>query len=74
LAVKRALGLDETDLSAHGRRAGIGKKVAVELCCRFCDLSQREIGRHFGYRGNGSVGKQRRALKELTASDKTLAA
>jgi hypothetical protein len=28
--------------------------------------------RHFGYRGNGSVGKQRKALKDLTASDKAL--
>jgi chromosomal replication initiation ATPase DnaA len=57
-------------LRTHGRRAGMAKKIALELCCEFCGQSQREIGRHFEYTGNGSVGKQRAALRELLKDDK----
>ncbi len=59
-------------LRAHGIRGGIPKKVAIELCCEFTSLSQRQIGLHFGYTSNGAVGKQRLRLRELMAEDDRL--
>ena len=73
-AVAAAFAVDRGSLMTHGRRAGVAKKVALELCCQYSGGSQREIGRHFGYTGNGAVGKQRQKLRELLADDRGLAA
>jgi len=70
--VAGAFDVTAEELRTHGRHAGLPKKVALELCCAFCGQSQREIGRHFGYTGNGSVGKQRIALRGLLKEDKAL--
>ncbi|MBM4142222.1 MAG: hypothetical protein FJ225_01315 [Lentisphaerae bacterium] len=66
------LGADVQELRRHGRRAGVAKMIAIELCCRLCGKSQREVGRSFGYKGNGAVGKQRAKLRELMAGDEAL--
>lgn len=71
--VGEAFGVKVADLCTHGRRAGPAKKVALELCCEYCGKSQREIGAHFCYTGNGAVGKQRAKLRELLVEDKGLA-
>jgi hypothetical protein len=71
-AVRKAFGIAAGQLRTHGRHAGVAKKVAVELCCQLSGLSQREVGRHFGYTGNGAVGKQRQKLKEILTSDTAL--
>ena len=57
------------DLTVHGIRAGLAKKVAVELCCEFTRQSQRQIGLHFGYTSDGAVGKQRQSLRVLLAEN-----
>jgi REP element-mobilizing transposase RayT len=54
--------VSEDDLRFHGRRLGMIKAVAIELCCRFSGQTQREIARLFGYRDSSSVGKRRQAL------------
>jgi len=51
---------------------GVWRKVAMELACRYSGLSQRQIGECFGYRGNGSVLKQRKRLKDLITKDDKL--
>ena len=71
--VAAAFGVERKDLLTHGRRAGTAKKVALELCCLYSGQSQREIGRHFGFTGNGAVGKQRQRLRELLTEDHALA-
>ena len=70
--VAEAFGFKVEDLS--GRRVDVrsAKKVAVELCCRYSNLSDRKVGECFGYRSNGAVMKQRVRLKKLVASDKKL--
>ena len=50
----------------------IDRKIAIELSCRYSGLSQRQIGESFGYRGNGSVRKQRNRLKEQLMHDDKL--
>lgn len=70
--VVKAFGAKEEDLREHGIRAGVAKKVAVELCCEFTGQSQRQIGLHFGYTSNGAVGKQRQRLRELLAENRSL--
>ena len=59
-AVIEELKVTAKDLHAHGRHAGPAKSMAIELCCRFTGLSQREIALHFGYGSESSVGKQRK--------------
>ena len=71
--VGEEFGVEPEDLRAHGRRAGIAKKVALALCCEFCGKSQREIGTRFGYTGNGAVGKQRAKLRDILGNDRALA-
>ena len=70
--VAEEFGVEPAELCTHGRRAGVAKKVALELCCQFCGKSEREVGEHFGYTGNGAVGKQRARLREMLADDKAL--
>jgi len=50
------------ELTTRRYAARVAKK---ELCCRYSGESQRAVGEHFGYRGNGSVAKQRQRLVEL---------
>ena len=71
--VAEAFGMDRERLLAHGNRGGVARKVAVELCAQYAGTSQREVSRHFGYAGNGAVGKQRARLRELMAADLRLA-
>ncbi len=47
----------------HGHRLGVAKIVAIELCCQLTGVSQREIARHFGYKTDAGVSKQRRVLR-----------
>ena len=70
--VAQQFAVEPDELKRHGRRAGVPKKVAAELCCQFCGKSQRDIGRALGYTGNGSVGKQRAKLRELLGTDPAL--
>jgi hypothetical protein len=41
-------------------------------CCRYCRVSQRAVGAHVGYRGDGAVLKQRQRLREMAGSDAVL--
>lgn len=61
-------GVTPQSLREHGRRAGLAKQIAAELCVQFCGASQREVGRFLGYTGNGAVGKQRARLREILAA------
>ncbi len=64
-------GVKVEDLEAKNSE-NAGRKVAMELACRYSGLSQRQIGECFGYGGNGSVLKQRDRLKELLGKDDKL--
>ena len=70
--VAEEFGVDRALLSSVNSAAREAKKVAVELSCRYSNLSQRKVGEHFGYRGNGSVLKQRVRIGELLAEDREL--
>ncbi len=60
-AVTRHYRVDRGLLSAHGRRAGPAKAVAVELAAQLADLSSRAIGEHYRM-GATAVGANRRRL------------
>ena len=64
-AVEREFGVRAEALRTHGRRAGVAKAVALELCCRLTGETQRAIARHFGYGSESAVGKQRKRLAAL---------
>ena len=70
--VAEEFGVQPPELRAHGRRAGVAKKVAIELCCQLSGMSQRAVGEYFGYKGNGAVGKQRERIRLMVSDDKTL--
>ncbi len=70
--VAKEFNLDPDELATRSYAARIAKKVALELCCRYTRESQRAVGRHFGYHGNGSVAKQRQRLREVLTSDRAL--
>lgn len=55
IAVAEHYGIGRAVLSAHGRRAGPAKAVAVELASRLADVSSRAIGTHYGI-GAAAVG------------------
>ena len=70
---RRAISLEEIDelvahhyridpgmLSAHGRRVGFAKSVAVELAAQLADLSGRAVGEHYGVCANAVVANRRR--------------
>jgi len=70
---RRVVSLDEIDeavarhyriapglLSAHGRRAGCAKSVAMELAAQLADLSGRAVGEHYGVCANAVVANRRR--------------
>lgn len=65
IAVASDFKLDKELLLQRCYAARTARKIAIELSCRYCDLSQRKIGEYFGYKGNGSVLKQRQKLTVL---------
>ena len=71
--VVEQLGISRDDLHRHGGHAGTAKSLAVELSCRFSGKTQREVGKYYGYSGDGGVSKQRKRLALRMASDKPLA-
>ena len=71
--VKESFGVSGADLRCHGRRAGLAKAVAVELCCRLTGRTQRAVARHFGYGSESAAGKQRRRVRAKLAEDGGLA-
>jgi putative transposase len=60
-AVANHFRIDQRLFSAHGRRVGPAKAVAVELAAQLADISGRAIGEHFGI-GATAVGANRRRL------------
>jgi len=54
-------GVDQGLFSAHGRRVGSAKAVAVELAAQLADMSGRAIGEHYGI-GATAVGANRRRV------------
>ena len=66
------LRLDKAALLTRCEAGRMARKIALELSCRYSGKSQRRIGEYYGYRGNGSVLKQRKRLKELVAIDNRL--
>ena len=52
------------DLSGHGRRVGDAKFVAVELACRLCGMTGREVGAHYGGISSAAVSIIRRNIRE----------
>lgn len=71
-AVAEKYKVRRKDLIGHGRRLGIVKAVAIELCCRLSGRTQRDIASYFGYRSESSVGKQRQTLAKLIEKDPSL--
>ena len=72
--VIKEFGVGRDDLHFHGRRAGVAKSVAIELCCMMSGESQRAVGGYFGYEGDGGVSKQRKRLEATLAANGNLAA
>jgi hypothetical protein len=58
--------------AARAEDVRTARKFALELSCRYSGQSQRLIGEYYGYRGNGSVLKQRKRLKELFGDNNKL--
>ena len=50
-------------MKEHGHRAGTAKAVAVELSCRFGDMSGRAIGEHYCL-GSGAVSAIHRKVQK----------
>jgi REP element-mobilizing transposase RayT len=71
-AVAAEFGLEPEEVRGRRYAGRTAKSVAAELCCRYCGQSQRALGEHLGYRGNGAVNKQRLRLRERLAGDKAL--
>lgn len=59
-------------LRCPGRRCGPVKAVAIELCCRYSGLTQRDLSEQFGYRSESSIGKQRKAFAKHVSSDRAM--
>jgi len=70
--VAKAYGLGREDLHSRRRHAAEAKGVALELCCRLADTTQRALSVRFGYGHESSVGKQRHAIAKRLAEDKGL--
>ena len=56
--------IDPEDLLGHGRRVGDAKFVAVELVCRLCGMTGREVGAHYGRISSAAVSIIRRNIRE----------
>jgi len=59
-AVAKYYGVDRRLFSAHGRRAGPAKGVAVELAAQLADMSSRAIGEHYGIGATAVAANHRR--------------
>ncbi len=70
--VAESFGVEAADLKTRAYAMRTPRKLALELCCRHSRQSQRAVGENFGYRGNGSVLKQRQRLKEMLGEDRSL--
>lgn len=66
-AVAKEFKVETRDLHFHGHRLGIAKGVAIELCCELAGKSQREIAKHFGYKTDAGITRQRRVLRDHMA-------
>lgn len=71
-AVADRFGIAQTDLRLRGKRVGMAKAVAIELCCRLSGCTQREVARYFGYGSESAVGKQRQRLTAWMDKDPSL--
>ena len=71
-AVAKDFGFDAAALLTRAKDVRTARKFALELSCRYSGQSQRQIGEYYGYRGNGSVLKQRKRLKELCGDNNKL--
>ena len=60
-AVAKHYRVDPRLFSAHGRRVGSAKAVAVELAAQLADMSGRAIGEHYGI-GATAIGANRGRL------------
>jgi REP element-mobilizing transposase RayT len=69
-AVMDAYGIGRETLYSRQRRAGEAKGVALELCCRLTDTTQRALAVRFGYSHETSVGKQRQRVVARLSTDK----
>jgi len=70
--VAAEFGIEACALHSHGREAGKAKSAAIELCCLFSGQSQRAIAKHFGYKTDAGVSRQRKVLKERLKTDARL--
>jgi len=71
--VASRFGIRAESLYRHGRSAGPAKGVAVELAVRLTELSQREIGFHYGGMSSQAVSMIRRRLREANTNEGALA-
>jgi len=71
--VADVFGVSDNVLRCHGRTAGVSKTVAVEMGCRHSGQTQRQLVRHYGYRSDSSVSRQRARLAVLAEKDPGLA-
>lgn len=62
--VANEYGVDIGSLKRHGHAAGEAKLMAVELAVRATDLTQREIGCHYGGIGSSAVAMMRRKMRD----------
>jgi len=67
--VMKEYGISQDLLHSRQRRAAEAKGMAVELCCRLTDTTQRALGVRFGYRHESSVGKQRQTMAKRLAEN-----
>ena len=66
-------GISREDLKSRGRAAGERKMLAIELLCRFSDVTQRGLVKHCGYKHEWNVGWQRRMLTRRLQNDPAFA-
>jgi putative transposase len=64
--------MEVAELREHGRRVGDAKGVVVELCCMLSGKTQREVARHYGFKTDAGVSRQRRVLREKAQADPSL--
>ncbi len=71
--VAKDFDLRPRELKTRASTVRVAKKLAIELCCQLSGQSQRSVGEYFGYKGNGSVAKQRESLRKILETDECLA-
>jgi chromosomal replication initiation ATPase DnaA len=71
-AVAAKYGVSTELLHEHGRRAGVAKGVAIELCCMLSGKTQRAIAQYYGFKTDAGVSYQRRVLRQMTREDPKL--